>query len=66
MKNLSPALRILSIVAVAVFLAPLGQAQNREKFGISARAGGVNIVVYCQVYVSGRERAAPRAKTTLR
>lgn len=45
MKNLSPALRILSIVAVAVFLAPLGQAQNREKFGISAKAGGVNTVV---------------------
>src|ERR1700682_4747019 len=45
MKNLSPALRILSIVAVTVFLAPLGQAQNREKFGISAKAGGVNAVV---------------------
>jgi len=45
MKNLSPALRILSIVAVAFFLAPLGQAQNREKFGISAKAGGVNTVV---------------------
>jgi hypothetical protein len=44
MKSLSPALRILSIVAVAVFLAPLGQAQNREKFGISAKAGGVNAV----------------------
>lgn len=45
MKSLSPALRILSIVAVAVFLSPLGQAQNREKFGISAKAGGVNTVV---------------------
>jgi hypothetical protein len=45
MKSLSPALRILSLVAVAVFLAPLGQAQNREKFGISAKAGGVNAVV---------------------
>jgi FecR protein len=45
MKSLSPALRILSIVAVAVFLAPLGQAQNREKFGISAKAGGVNSVM---------------------
>ena len=44
MKSLSPVLRILSIVAVAVFLAPLGQAQNREKFGISAKAGGVNAV----------------------
>ena len=45
MRSLSPALRILSIVAVALFLAPLGQAQNREKFGISAQAGGVNTVV---------------------
>jgi len=45
MKSLSPAIRILSIVAVAVFLAPLGSAQNREKFGISAKAGGVNTVV---------------------
>lgn len=44
MKSLSPALRILSIVAITVFLAPLGQAQNREKFGISAKAGGVNAV----------------------
>lgn len=45
MKSLSPALRILFILAVGVFLAPLGQAQNREKFGISAKAGGVNTVV---------------------
>ena len=45
MKHLAPGLRILSIVAVTVFLAPLGQAQNREKFGISAKAGGVNAVV---------------------
>jgi hypothetical protein len=45
MHNLSPALRILYVVAVTVFLAPLGQAQNREKFGISAKAGGVNSVV---------------------
>lgn len=45
MKNLAPALRSLSIMAVVVFLAPLGQAQNREKFGISAKAGGVNAVL---------------------
>ena len=44
MKSLSPALRIMSIVAVAVLLATLGQAQNREKFVISAKAGGVNAV----------------------
>src|SRR5436190_15026910 len=44
MKISSPVLRILSIVAVAAFLAPLGQAQNRERFGISAKAGGVNTV----------------------
>ena len=45
MKHLSPLLRVLSIVALAAFLAPLAQAQNRERFGISARAGGVNTVV---------------------
>ena len=45
MKSLSPALRILSLVALVFFLAPLGQSQNREKFGISAKAGGVNDVI---------------------
>lgn len=45
MKSFSSAIRILSIVAVAVLLAPLGQAQNREKFVISAKAGGVNAVM---------------------
>ena len=45
MTSLSTALRILSVGAVAVFLAPPGHAQNREKFGISAKAGGVNAVV---------------------
>ena len=46
MKNyLAPAVRLLSLMVVVVFLAPLGQAQNREKFGISAKAGGVNAVV---------------------
>jgi len=35
----------MSYVALAVSLAPLAQAQNREKFGISAKAGGVNKVV---------------------
>lgn len=44
MKSFSPALRILSAVAIAVCMAPWGQSQNREKFGISAKAGGVNSV----------------------
>ncbi len=50
MKNptLSPfslrTLRTIGAVAVLAVLVAAGQAQNREKFGISARAGGVNSV----------------------
>ena len=63
MKNLSPVLRVLSIVALAVFLAPLGQAQNREKFGISAKAGGVNTVVG-QVWVKRAGQASEQRLTS--
>jgi hypothetical protein len=63
MKSLSPALRILSIVAVAVFLAPLGQAQNRERFGISAKAGGVNTVIG-QVWVKRAGQASEQRLTS--
>lgn len=63
MKSLSPALRILSIVAVAVFLAPSGQAQNREKFGISAKAGGVNTVTG-QVLVKRAGQASEQRLTS--
>src|SRR3979411_2126645 len=50
MKNLtlSPfglrTIRIISAVAVLAVLVSAGLAQNREKFGISAKAGGVNSV----------------------
>lgn len=44
MKSSSLALRILTTTALTVGLAVVGRAQNREKFGISAKAGGVNSV----------------------
>lgn len=44
MKNLPLMLKTIGLIAVVAVLASAGQAQNREKFGISARAGGVNSV----------------------
>ncbi len=44
MKNLTLVLRAFGSIAVLAMLVSAGQAQNREKFGISARAGGVNAV----------------------
>ena len=44
MKNLTLVLRTIGAIAVLAVLVSAGQAQNREKFGISARAGGVNAV----------------------
>ena len=47
MKNLPLSLRTIrriGAIAVLAVLVSAGQAQNREKFGISARAGGVNSV----------------------
>ncbi len=44
MKNLTLVLRTMGAIALLTVLASAGQAQNREKFGISARAGGVNAV----------------------
>jgi hypothetical protein len=44
MKNLTLVLRTMGAIAVLAVLVCAGQAQNREKFGISARAGGVNSV----------------------
>ena len=63
MKNSSPVLRVLSIVAVAAFLAPLGQAQNRERFSISAKAGGVNTVAG-QVWVKRAGQASEQRLTS--
>jgi hypothetical protein len=44
MKNLSLMLRAFGAIVVLGSLVVAGQAQNREKFGISAKAGGVNAV----------------------
>ena len=44
MKNLTFVFRTLATIAVLAVLVAACPAQNREKFGISARAGGVNAV----------------------
>jgi hypothetical protein len=44
MKNLASSFRTIGALALLVVLVSAGQAQNREKFGISAKAGGVNAV----------------------
>ena len=62
MNNLSAALRYLSVVGAVAALAPLGQAQNREKFGISAKAGGVNTVIG-QVWVKRAGQASEQRLT---
>jgi len=45
MKNLPIMLKTIGLVVVLGILVSASQAQNREKFGISARAGGVNSVI---------------------
>src|SRR5712692_6116111 len=44
MRNPSVVLRICAAIVLALGLASIGTAQNREKFVISAKAGGVNSV----------------------
>ena len=44
MKSLSLMLRISMAIALCAGVAAVSQAQNREKFVISAKAGGVNSV----------------------
>ena len=44
MRTPSVPLRICAAILLAFGLASLGAAQNREKFGISAKAGGVNSI----------------------
>lgn len=51
MKSSSLALRICAALLLLISLASFGLAQNREKFVISAKAGGVNSVVG-QVWVT--------------
>ncbi|HMG75453.1 MAG TPA: FecR family protein [Pyrinomonadaceae bacterium] len=45
MKNSPRMLKTIGLVVCLSALVSAGQAQNREKFGISARAGGVNSVL---------------------
>jgi uncharacterized membrane protein YgcG len=44
MKNVAFSFRTIGALALLAVLVSVGQAQNREKFGISAKAGGVNAV----------------------
>src|SRR5258706_12179381 len=44
MRNARLISRAIGSIAVLAVLVSAGQAQNREKFGISAKAGGVNAV----------------------
>src|SRR5713101_6016150 len=44
MRNQAVGLRLCAAIVLALGLAPIGIAQNREKFVISAKAGGVNSV----------------------
>ena len=45
MKNLPITLKTIGLLVVIAIFASAGQAQNRERFGISAKAGGVNSVL---------------------
>lgn len=45
MKHLPIMLKTIGLVVLLGILVCVGQAQNREKFGISAKAGGVNSVL---------------------
>src|SRR6266545_5110949 len=57
MRRATPALYLLTFAATFVLSASLaGQAQNREKFVISARAGGINAVTG-QTSVHGKGNA---------
>ena len=61
MKCARLAIRIGTVAAIVAALFSIGSAQNREKFGISAKAGGVNAVVG-RVMVK-REGQAPQLLT---
>src|SRR5436853_3163496 len=45
MKNLTVILRTSLMIALSAVLAAVSYGQNRERFGISAKAGGVNSVI---------------------
>jgi len=58
-------LRVVTVIIAILSLSILAQAQNRERFGISAKAGGVN-AVSGQVMVKRKARIlnCSRAMTT--
>src|SRR5947208_16674894 len=45
MKNLTVILRTCLMIALSAALAAVSYGQNRERFGISAKAGGINSVI---------------------
>src|ERR1041384_7220586 len=55
-------LKVVTVIIAILSLSMLAQAQNRERFGISAKAGGVN-AVSGQVIVT-REGQSPQLLTS--
>jgi uncharacterized membrane protein YgcG len=45
MKNLMRTFQLILTIAIVTFLTSVTPAQNRERFGISAQAGGVNAII---------------------
>jgi len=45
MKHLTVVLRTSALIALSIALAAVSYGQNRERFGISAKAGGINSVI---------------------
>lgn len=45
MKHLTVVLRTSAVIGLSVALAAVSYGQNRERFGISAKAGGINSVI---------------------
>jgi uncharacterized membrane protein YgcG len=63
MKHRRLVIRICTAIAIVAGLFSIGHAQNREKFGISAKAGGVNAVIG-QVWVKRAGEASQQRLTT--
>src|SRR5437667_5524783 len=45
MKHLTVVLRTSALIALSIALASVSYGQNRERFGISGKAGGINSVI---------------------
>src|ERR1051326_7717255 len=50
-------LRLIVVVIILIAFAALAQGQNRERFGISAKAGGINAVTGTVSVKSGGDAA---------